>query len=149
MLKKELIANILEYIHNNFKYKITITDLANLFNYNNSYIMRLFKKEMGISIIDYINKLKIYKSFTLLLNTDDSILKIALNSGFSSLEYYSETFKKVTGFKSKQFKKIIKEKNQQIEIIIKKMLELKELEEKGIFYIKSVKYKDVPKVKKL
>ena len=38
--------------------------------------MRLFKKEMGISIIDYINKLKIYKSFTLLLNTDDSILKI-------------------------------------------------------------------------
>ena len=28
MFKKELIANIIEYIHNNFKYKITITDLA-------------------------------------------------------------------------------------------------------------------------
>ena len=53
------------------------------------------------------------------------------------------------GCKAKQFKKIIEEKNQQIEIIIKKMLELKELEEKGIFYIKSVKYKDIPKVKKL
>ena len=39
MFKKELIANILEYIHNNFKYKITITDLANLFNYNHSYII--------------------------------------------------------------------------------------------------------------
>ena len=55
MYSNELICNILSYIETNIKNKITIDNLVEEFNYNRYYIMKLFKKELGVSIVDYIN----------------------------------------------------------------------------------------------
>ena len=51
MHSNELICNILFYIDNNINNIITIDDLANEFYYNKFYIMKLFKKELNISIV--------------------------------------------------------------------------------------------------
>ena len=60
MYSNKIICDILIYIENNLKSKITIKDLENKFFYNRYYIMKLFKKEIGLTIIEYINSLKIY-----------------------------------------------------------------------------------------
>ena len=57
MFSNSLVIDILNYIDNNLYSKITINDLVYRFNYNKDYIMRLFKREIGITIIDYINKM--------------------------------------------------------------------------------------------
>ena len=149
MFSNELIVKILIYLNDNLNQKIKIEDLEKRFNYNSFYIMRLFKREIGISIIDYINTLKIYKSINMLINTDSSILKVALYNGFSSLEYYSEMFKKITGFNPQKFKIAIKLGNSEKRKAIKKMLELKQLEDKSNYYIKNIKPESMVKVIKL
>lgn len=149
MFSNELISKVLFYLQNNINQQIKIKDLEKLFNYNQFYIMRLFKKEIGITIIDYINTLKIYKSMDMLLNTNSSILKIALYNGFNSLEYYSETFKKIIGFNPKSFKKSIQTTTNNKVKAIKKLLELKELEDKCNYYIKNIKPNNMVKVIKL
>ena len=149
MFSNELIVKILIYLNNNLNQKIKIEDLEKKFNYNGFYIMRLFKREIGISIINYINSLKIYKSINMLINTDSSILKVALYNSFSSLEYYSEMFKKVTGFNPQKFKIAIKLGNSEKRKVIKKMLELKQLEDKSNYYIKNIKPESMVKVIKL
>lgn len=149
MFSNELIVKILIYLNNNLNQKIKIEDLEKRFNYNSFYIMRLFKREIGISITTYINSIKIYKSINMLINTDSSILKVALYNGFSSLEYYSEMFKKITGFNPQKFKIAIKLGNSEKRKAIKKMLELKQLEDKSNYYIKNIKPESMVKVIKL
>ena len=149
MFSNELIVKILIYLNDNLNQKIKLSDLEKRFNYNSFYIMRLFKREIGISIIDYINTIKIYKSINMLINTDSSILKVALYSGFSSLEYYSEMFKKVTGFNPQKFKIAIKLGNSEKRKAIKKILELKQLEDKSNYYIKNIKPESMVKVLKI
>lgn len=107
MRSNELIFKILVYIDNNIFTKITLDGLAHTFHYNKYYIVKLFKKEIGYTLIDYINKLKIYYSLKLLNNSDYSILKIAIDNGFYSLEYYSETFKNEIGVSPKKYQKML------------------------------------------
>ena len=110
MYSKELIVNILVYIDNNINSKISIDELSLKFSYNKFYIMKLFKKELSISIIDYINVIKIYNSLES-IKENYSFLTTALKNGYYSLEYYSEMFKKVTGVNPTTYKKIINHDN--------------------------------------
>ncbi len=102
----ELVCNVLYYIDNNINNIITIDNLVNEFHYNKFYIMKLFKKELNISIIDYINFMKIYNSLQF-INDNNSILSCALLSGYNSQEYYCEIFKRILGVSPTLYKKII------------------------------------------
>jgi len=108
MYSNDIIKEILKYIDNNINKKISINELSNKFNFNKDYIMRLFKKETKITITDYINKKRIYNSLKNLRTTNDSILKISLNHGFQSQEYYSEIFTKIIGVSPIIYRKSIK-----------------------------------------
>lgn len=106
MYSNKLICNILDYIDINLNRKITINELEKRFFYNKYYIMKLFKKEIGVTILDYINILRINNSIKDIKNTNNSFTLISINNGFYSLEYFSETFKKITGVSPRTFKKI-------------------------------------------
>lgn len=105
MYSNNLICDILEYINNNVNSYISINDLSNRTFFNRYYIMKLFKKEIGITINEYINIKRIYSCLSQIKYSTDSFLKIALHNGFNSLEYFSETFKKIIGVSPSIFKK--------------------------------------------
>ena len=96
MFSNELVCNIIEYLNNNINKEITIDELSLLFYFNKTYIMKKFKKELNLSIHEYINTMRIYNSLSY-FKDDNYILSIAFKNGFNSLEYYSETFKKIMG----------------------------------------------------
>lgn len=106
MFSNELVCEILEYINKNINKEITIDELSSLFYFNKTYIMKRFKKEIGITIHSYINHIRIYNSL-LEFNNNSYILNIALRNGFNSLEYFSETFKNVMGISPSIYKKFI------------------------------------------
>ena len=94
MYSNELICKIIDYINKNIDIEITIDDLSNQFFFNRTYIKKKFKRELNITIFNYINAIKIYNSLTK-FNNNNSITSIALTSGFNSIEYFSEIFKKI------------------------------------------------------
>lgn len=104
MYSNNLICEILIYIDENIKNKITIEDLENKFFYNRYYIMKLFKKEIGLTIVEYINSIRIYNSILLIKNNDSNFINIAFKNGFYSLEYFSETFRQITNLNPRKFK---------------------------------------------
>ncbi len=108
MNQRKFIIEILNYIDNNIYKKITIKELSRIFYFNKDYIMRLFKREIGMTIFEYINNKKIYLSLPTYQEDKYSILKIAISHGFESQEYYSEIFKKVMGVKPYSYKKFMK-----------------------------------------
>ena len=100
----KLIINILKYIEDNLYDNISIDAIAIQFYFNRFYIMRLFKKETGLTITEYINTRRIIKSLKQLVNSNDRILKVALDNGYHSLEYYSEIFYKTMGYSPLEFR---------------------------------------------
>ena len=96
-MDSNIIREICNYLCININDDITIDDLADIFHYNKFYLIKKFKEYTGFTINEYINECRVYNSTNPLMYTDDTILKIALNNGFKSQEYYSEKFKDIIG----------------------------------------------------
>lgn len=122
-MTNDIVLSILDYIDSNLYGEISIDNIAKSLCYDKSYLMKVFKREMGISIISYVNYMKIVNSISLLDN-DDYLLKVCMNSGFNSLEYYSEMFKAIIGVNPTTYKKYLNnnEVNQKDLLLIKKFL---------------------------
>lgn len=76
---------------------VTLEELTEVFHYSPYYISKILKKNTGMTFQQHINKLKINKAKTLLLDTDKKISKISLEVGFPSEQQFFRTFKSETG----------------------------------------------------
>ena len=102
----DLFVEIMEYINDHIYEEISVDELADHFGYEKSYFMKTFKKQIGMPIKSYINNRKIMGVLNA-LKSDDSLLKIALNHGFNSLEYFSEIFNKEVGVSPSTYRKYL------------------------------------------
>ena len=100
------IAPVLEYIDSHYSEVITLSDLAELLNVNESYLCRMFKKSVNTSVVQYLNFVRVCKAEKMLLSTDKGISEIALETGFSSVSYFNRIFKKHKFITPSMYKKI-------------------------------------------
>lgn len=98
------VLDLLYYLHLHFHNDLTLHGLAKQFNWNASYISRLFKQHVGQSFIDYLHFLRVERAASLLASTSMSILDIALEVGFNSSQTLSRVFKKFKGVSPKEFR---------------------------------------------
>lgn len=87
------ILNIITYIEKNYK-TATLVDVSETFNYSQSYLSRLIKKETGKSFTEIVLSLKFDKARTMLETTNISINEIAYLTGFENNENFYRLFKK-------------------------------------------------------
>lgn len=150
MYSNELVVKMLNYIDDNLYKRITMDEISSIFYFNKDYLMRMFKKELDITIMDYINKRRIYNSLDLLKNTDDLVIKIALNSGYSSLEYFSETFTKILGVSPLTYRKFTKVNSQisdeELDIIRTRLPDISSLLKRIDIYKNNIKRSEVKKL---
>ena len=74
-----------------------------LINLSPQYISSLFKKEVGVSLSEYILKCKIDEAKYLLTHTNYSILEISTLLCFHDQSYFTKTFKRFTGITPKKY----------------------------------------------
>jgi len=105
------ISKALIYVDNNYSNTITLDEISSIVNMNPSYFCRFFKKATGMTIMDYINFVRIWKAENLLSLTDDSVLEISMEVGFSSVSYFNRVFKRFKGTSPLKYRKIKYMKN--------------------------------------
>ena len=87
-------ASVKRYIDLHFKEALTLEQLAEDAHMNKYYLSHAFKREYGISPINYMITKRIEESKYLLAETDLSMSQIAQLLGFSSLSYFSQVFRR-------------------------------------------------------
>lgn len=105
------VDKIIEYMYSNMDKKLTIEDLAKVVNISSSYCARMFKKETGESIMNYLNNIRLEQVKRLLLKGEKSITEIALECGFSSSAYLSSSFYKKYNLSPSNYQNLMKEGN--------------------------------------
>lgn len=86
---------IKRFIDNHYREQVTLDILAEKAHLSKYYLVHMFTKEYGISPINYLNQKRVEESCHFLSNTDYSISEIAQILGFSSLSYFSQSFKRI------------------------------------------------------
>lgn len=99
------IKAILQYISEHYREKITISDLAQLVGFSESYLMSLFRNYVGMSCIQYIIHFRMQEAARALVETSDSVAVIALDSGFDNISYFNMQFRKCFGMTPREFRK--------------------------------------------
>ncbi|QSR86566.1 helix-turn-helix transcriptional regulator [Candidatus Methylacidiphilum infernorum] len=94
---KLIVEKAKEYLKEHFTSSIRLHDLARHVGVSPSYLSRLFSKETGMSISDYVRNLRIEKAAELLKRGDYNVTEAAFAVGYSSLSYFSKVFCQVMG----------------------------------------------------
>lgn len=97
------IHDICEYIVENIDRPCKNKDIADVFHISQKYLSTLFKKETGISFVNFVTLFKIERAKMLLSYSDMKIYTIADALGFSDKDYFSKIFKKQTGQTPRSF----------------------------------------------
>lgn len=95
----------LKYMEMHYYEKITIADMAKVTEFSESHFMYYFKKNMGVSFIEYLKDYRLTMASRLLKSTDSTILAIAMEVGFDNLSYFNRSFKKKYGCTPGTFRK--------------------------------------------
>ena len=91
------VKKCVEYIYEHLHEKITVPILADYVGLNETYLSKLFSKEMNMSISKFIVMSKVQTAENMLVYSDMSYLEIANSLNFSSQSAFIASFKKYTG----------------------------------------------------
>lgn len=98
------IYDILNFIENNYQTKIKLEELSEHIHLNPSYLSKVFKEQMGISISDYILKRRLNAATLLLKKDNKPISDIAMETGFYDTAHFAKAFKSVYGITALQYR---------------------------------------------
>lgn len=103
--KKIKIRKITEYINQNFTRKLTSEEIARAGGLSTSRCLHLLKEETGMSLSEYVKKLRVDYGKYLLLNTDISLADCSIETGFFDQSHFTKTFKQVEKMTPSQFRR--------------------------------------------
>ena len=98
-------AAVKRFIDLHFKEPLTLEQLADESHINKYYLSHAFKREYGVSPINYMINRRIEESKYLLAETDLSLSQIAQLLGFSSLSYFSQVFRRTQSVTPMEYRK--------------------------------------------
>ncbi len=100
------VKEVIQFIEQNYgREELSLLDAARSIGISPQHLSRLFKKEMGVTFVDYLTKVRIRKSLELLGNGDMKIYEIAEQVGYSTQHYFSSVFKKTLGVSPAEYRK--------------------------------------------
>lgn len=106
--EKSIVEKAENYLDVHFAEDISIEEMAGKLHVHPSHLMRVFKKEKGITISKYRNLTRIKKAKELIESSHLSMTDIAIMVGFSNPQYFSTYFKEAEGMTPLEFKKMKK-----------------------------------------
>lgn len=104
-MRNKQISDIIEYINTHYAEIQNIEQIADHFYISKYHLCRTFKKSMQITLIDYLNIIKIKNASDFLISSDKTILEISQLCGFNSSAYFTNVFKKLSSVSPSEYRK--------------------------------------------
>lgn len=96
-LTRERIRQIITYVENHFREPISLTDISEELGLGKEYFCRFFKKNMGISFLNYLNEIRLSHVYQDLVTTDAPVTEIMESNGITNQKLFNRSFKALYG----------------------------------------------------
>lgn len=101
-VRKDVLA-ILDYVDQNYSQKLTLSDIADHVYLNESYICRIFKEDMNVSIVKYINTVRMEQAARLIESGTIPVKNVCYSVGIETPSYFYRLFKTHFGVSPMQY----------------------------------------------
>lgn len=98
-----LVERALKYIDAHFMHHLTVMEVASHIHVSPSYLATLFKRQLNVSPLHHIQRLRLNQSRQLLLNGEENIAQVAAMLGYATPQHFSRCFKNEFGFSPREF----------------------------------------------
>ena len=100
---------MIAYIDKNYQQKIELEDIAQIGGYNVNYTSQFFKRQLGVSFLEYLLRLRLREATVRLANSEDGVAHIASSCGFADIKAFNVAFKKHFHTTPSEYRKQAKE----------------------------------------
>lgn len=104
MRNTQVIKKATEYIRNNYRQKITLDDVAKAVYLSPCHLSKIFKQELGCTIMEFLTKVRIEEAKKLLRNPKYNVIQVADDLGFKDPGYFTKVFKRSEGITPSQYR---------------------------------------------
>lgn len=91
------IRKVMSYVEEHYKENISLQDVSDLLGIGKEYFCRFFKKNMGISFLQYLNEVRLSHIYQGLMDTELPIAELMEENGFSNQKLFNRSFKALYG----------------------------------------------------
>ncbi len=99
-----------DFIRQHFSEQISLEDVAHAAHLSVSRLSHIFKEQTGMTIIDYLTKVRIEHAKELLISTNKNCTEICFEAGYNNQSYFTRTFKELAGVTPRQFREMNRRK---------------------------------------
>ena len=99
------LVKLTRFVEENYPAPLSLETLSKEFSLSKQYIMRLFREQLGITVTQYINEVRLRKSLELLSFHSLSVSEVAYAVGFSGIYYFDRVFKKAYAITPTEFQR--------------------------------------------
>ena len=103
-----MITRAKAFIDQNFAEDLTLAQVAKAVNSSSFYFCKMFKRATGINFTEYVSRVRIERSKSLLLNPNLRVSEIAYQVGFQSLTHFNRVFRKIVGESPTKYRSRVK-----------------------------------------
>ncbi len=97
---------IILYANEHYAEKVYLDAVCELLHIDKYYLCKIFKRSTGLTFFQYLGRVRLQNAEKLLVTTDRSITQIALECGFSTVQYFHSSFVKAKGSTPMLYRKI-------------------------------------------
>lgn len=94
---KKIIEKAMQYINEHLDERVSLQQVSSAAGYSKSHLNRMFAESTGKTIYKYIREKRLNRAAKRLVNTDQSIVEIALEAGYDSQQAFTLAFRKQYG----------------------------------------------------
>jgi DNA-binding response OmpR family regulator/AraC-like DNA-binding protein len=93
----ESVSRTVDYLSHHFAEDLTVEGIAEIIDISSSHLAHLFRSEIGVSVRDYLTRVRVAIAQDLLANTDEKLESIAAQLGFADTSHLTHVFQRITG----------------------------------------------------
>ena len=113
-IREEQINSVLNLIRKNYGSELTLQSMSDTVALSPKYFCRLFKESTGRTPIEYLNWFRINRACTLLKDTNEKLLDIAMECGFNDFSYFTKIFHRYKGMPPSKYRNFSPQKTKEI-----------------------------------
>lgn len=102
-------AMVRQFIQDHYAEEISRQDIENAVHMNGDYLNRIFKKETGYSLIQYIQYYRVLAAKQMITKGKNNLSDVAFSAGFDNPSYFIKVFRKWTGITPGEYEFFVKE----------------------------------------
>ena len=100
-----VVKEMLAFIRQHYREKLVLQDVVDALNYSETFLNKKFKKQMGTTFIEYLNRFRIQKALELLREGRTAVQDVSWQCGIGDYKYFNMVFKKYIGITPDAFRR--------------------------------------------